>query len=208
MKLDVLHNTDFHRNRLLRSAQQLLTAAPGDPVLGETLFYDTGAATSPLHLAVYDGLNQGTPSSLWSVLAGLNRNENINGLWAFSPAARGAGTGNGEKAPFVVGANSAFDSGGILRNWIQHLNADYLDGRHALDYSGTAPPGVGFVPVFGAAGRLACGDPVADYDAVNRKTFLAGLTGLIVLAPCRVATTARLAGARSGNVITASSVGT
>jgi hypothetical protein len=107
MNLDLLQNLQANRNRLLRAGTQLLTVAPGDPILGETLFFDSGAATTPLNLAVYDGVSQGTPSSLWRVLAGSNRNDSITGLWTFNPGARGTGTNPGEKAPFVIGSNSA-----------------------------------------------------------------------------------------------------
>ena len=208
MNLDLLHDAHLHRNRLLRAAGQLLTTPPADPVLGEFLFAASGASAGPLHWLVYDGVSgQGTPALLWSVLAGLNRNETPTGLWTWSPAWRGAGSGDGEKAPFALGASAAFDSGGINRNRVQHLNADYLDGRGALEYLGTSAPSAGFVPVYGGTGQLAVADPSNDYDAVNKRTWQAGLTGMIVLAPCRVATTARFAGNRSGNVITATGVG-
>ena len=208
MQVDFLHNIDLHRNRLLRSAAQALTTPPSDPVLGEFLFANAGATDGPLHWLLYDGVaGQGAPAVPWSILGGTNRNETLSGLWTLNPANRGAGTATGEKAPFAVGPTSVFDTNGILRNWVAHLNADLLDGRHALEYNGTQTPSANLIPVYGTTGRLSVGDPSDDYDAVNKKTWQAGLTGLIVLAPVRVASTARFAATRSGNTLTATSTG-
>jgi hypothetical protein len=143
---------------------------------------------------------------LWRVLAGAHRNDAINGLWTWNPGVRSPGTNNGDKAPFVIGANSVFDPAGVLRNWVQNLNADLLDGRHVLEWADAVPTQL-MIPVYGPAGRLAVGDPVTDWDAVNKKTLLASSQGLISLAPCRAATSTRFAGTRATNVITASSPG-
>src|SRR4029453_17499228 len=204
MKLELLHDADLHRNRLLRAGAQLLSTAPSDPVLGEFLFASSGASAGPTHWQVYDGVSgQGSPSILWSILAGTNRNEPLRGVWSFHPPGRNPpGNADGERAPFTLGSNCLFDATGIKRNWVQNLNADLLDGRHTLEYVGTSAPSTGSIPVYGGRGQLAVGDPVNAQAAVNRKTWQAGLTGLIVLAPVRVASTARYAGTRSGNVIT------
>jgi len=207
MNLDLLQNLDFKKNRFLRGAPQILTTEPVDPILGELLVYDsTAPAAQAKRLAVYDSINEGSPFSTWRLLAGLNRNDEVTGLWSWRPPIRGGGIGSG--APFVLSGPTAFNPnpGTHLQNWTQHLNADYLDGRGAEEWADAAPSGL-VIPVANTTGQLRVNDPVKDFDAVNRRTLLATAAGLVVVAPCKAATVARLAGARSGNVITASANG-
>jgi hypothetical protein len=151
-------NLDLLENRLNRASLELLAAAPTTSIIGRTWMFDGTAGASALHPAVFDAVSPQT----FRLLAAVNRVETITALWTLNPP--DLGTGNGQRAPFVVGALSAYDPVNRLRNWVQNLNSDYLDG-----YDASAAAAADTIAVRIGAGRLKVGTPTENDDATHKQ---------------------------------------